>query len=288
MADAAIVSRSLSSAPKDYTLGSTEELLLKAVRASIDGSGAAGAYLPALQLVAPDGTVMWTAVPPTSLTAGVSVDASWFPGGGLGAEILLEETVGVTQEVFYVNTPSAAPVSSVTTLTSGVSYVVVIEGTWSDWNQVLLVGSPEADAMFPGPTAGRVSTQVGLDAETLFAEPTASNPLGHWPQLQMSLDGGATFAHIEPIGGPYSTPQTGHLYRYTVTGQGHPLEVSVIDTPVADNYGKLRVTLMVPSGTGTGSGSGSLVPPADSTNNAEVLAVLGGVPTFSAVDGGSA
>lgn len=80
MADAAIVNRAIESAPKDYTLGASEELFLKAVRAVMDGSGTGQAYLPALQLIAPDGTVMWTAVPVESVAAGGSVDVSWFPG----------------------------------------------------------------------------------------------------------------------------------------------------------------------------------------------------------------
>lgn len=81
MADVAIVSRATVAAPKDYTLAAGEELALKAVRASVDGSGAGGSFLPALQLVAPDGTVMWTACDPANVfAAGASADVTWFPG----------------------------------------------------------------------------------------------------------------------------------------------------------------------------------------------------------------
>lgn len=80
MADSSIVNPAVSSAPKDYTLPSTNELLLKAVRASVDGTGAGGAFLPALQLLDPAGNVMWTATTSSSVVAGGSADVSWFPG----------------------------------------------------------------------------------------------------------------------------------------------------------------------------------------------------------------
>lgn len=83
MADAAYVDEAVKSAPKDYTLASSQELLVKAVRAVIDGTGATGDYLPAVQLIAPSGAVMFTAVPSEPVAAGASADVSWFPGGGV-------------------------------------------------------------------------------------------------------------------------------------------------------------------------------------------------------------
>ena len=88
MADVSIVNSTVTSAPTDYQVPGTQELLLKAVRASIDGSGAGSAFLPALQLLDPAGHVMWTAVDTsTTIAAGGSADVSWFPdvsraGGG--------------------------------------------------------------------------------------------------------------------------------------------------------------------------------------------------------------
>lgn len=81
MADVPIVNRATTTAPKDYTLPQSQEILLRAVRADIDGTGAAGVFLPALQLLSPDGVVMWTAVDPNlSVAAGASASVSWFPG----------------------------------------------------------------------------------------------------------------------------------------------------------------------------------------------------------------
>src|SRR5690348_6482704 len=83
MADRAIVDRAIAAAPKDYLVATNVELALKAVAGNLDGTLAGGAYLPAVQLIAPDETVMWTAVPPTPIAAGGSAVVSWFPGGGV-------------------------------------------------------------------------------------------------------------------------------------------------------------------------------------------------------------
>ena len=95
MADAAIIDTTVTAAPKDYLLPGTNELLLKAVRAAVDGSGTASAFVPALQLLAPDGTVMWTAITSASVAAAGSADVSWFPGLS-GAS----STSGVLSRVF--------------------------------------------------------------------------------------------------------------------------------------------------------------------------------------------
>lgn len=81
MADLPIVNRAMVTAPKDYTLPQSQEIILKCVRATIDGSGAAGSFLPALQLVSNNGDVMWTAINASqTVTAGGSVNVTWFPG----------------------------------------------------------------------------------------------------------------------------------------------------------------------------------------------------------------
>lgn len=80
MADVPLVSNAISPAPKDYTIPLAQEIVVKSVRAAIDGSGAGGPYLPALQVIAPNGDVMSTSVASSAVSAGASVDANWFPG----------------------------------------------------------------------------------------------------------------------------------------------------------------------------------------------------------------
>ena len=284
MADVAIVNRATVTAPKDYTLASNEELVLKAVRALVDGTGAGGSFIPVLQLVAPDGTVMWQGFPGVTVAAGGSVDVSWFPA--VTSEEEAATVAGVTTEQLFLDSPTGSVTAS-TVLVSGQPYIIVVQGTYSIWNEAIDVGTPNADAMFPGSTAGRVSTQVGLDAESIFAHPhDATVTIGHTSVFRIDL--GAGFVHLEPQGGPYATPQPNYLYRYSVTGAGAAPSFQINDAPLIDNYGKLQITIQGTSGQSSGGGGGgSLVPPGGTDYAA--LQVLAGVPVWSAaIDGGSA
>ena len=113
MADVAIVNRAVISAPKTYTLGANEELALKAVRAVIDGTGAGGSFLPTLQLVAPDETVMWESAPTGSIAAGGSADVSWFPGLGVGGGGGLQALVGARIEAHAAQAVATATATDV-------------------------------------------------------------------------------------------------------------------------------------------------------------------------------
>jgi hypothetical protein len=273
--------------PMDYVVPQGGELLPLMVTATVDGTSAASPFYACVQAIAPSGRVMGTAIS-ESIAAGASASVTWFPGAEF-LEAATTDVIGVTVEtVFYDTVNAGTPLTMSTTLTSGTPYIVVIEGTYSLWNTALGEGTPETNAQFPGSGAGRVSTQVGLDADTCFARQTGSTrPIGHCDLLTLSLDGGSTFSHIEPVGGPYATPLTGHLYRFAVTGQGHPLHVKLNDINPPDNYGKFRISVQVPSGTGTGSGAGSLVPPADTTLNGDVLTVVSGLPAWAAAGAGT-
>lgn len=80
MADLPIVIPDTAVAPKDYTLTGGQELQLKSVRALIDGTGAATSFRPTLQLLDPNGHVMWEGASFDAVAAGGSADVSWFPG----------------------------------------------------------------------------------------------------------------------------------------------------------------------------------------------------------------
>lgn len=122
-------------------------------------------------------------------------------------------------------------------------YTVTVTGTVSDWNAALTKGAPEANAQYPTTTSGRRSTQVGLDAETLFAQPgNFSHTLGHWTQFQVNT--GSGFAHVEPAGGPHTSPAQGHAYTYHLTSTGRPFSFRWNDAGAyTDNYGQFRITI---------------------------------------------
>jgi hypothetical protein len=65
--------------PADYKIPPTAELLLKNAYAHFDGSGAAGSFLPLVRIISDAGSVVVEAVADTTIAAGASADASWFP-----------------------------------------------------------------------------------------------------------------------------------------------------------------------------------------------------------------
>jgi hypothetical protein len=149
--DVALVNTTVTAEPKDYTLTGQQQVLLKAVRATINGSAAATAFVPTLQLLAPDGTVMWESATAASVAAGGSADVSWFPGLGggtspseidvFGARIEMHATQTVnnatntdlTYDTVAFDTAGMANLGSdarkLTVVTSGL-YLVCCERAW--------------------------------------------------------------------------------------------------------------------------------------------------------------
>lgn len=71
----------LAAAPKDYKLSPSIELILKAVTAEFVDAGAAGDWLPCVELVSDSGHTIARAVDQgVKVTAGSDAEVSWFPG----------------------------------------------------------------------------------------------------------------------------------------------------------------------------------------------------------------
>lgn len=96
MPDVAIVASQVANAPQDYTLPGAQEIMLRAVGCTVNGSTASGSFLPALQMLDPAGHVMWTAVNASSPVAvGRSALVSWFPGGGVDTQGTSSAAAGI-------------------------------------------------------------------------------------------------------------------------------------------------------------------------------------------------
>ena len=79
MADLQILATGVAAAPSDVVIPDSAEIQPKSVRATFDGSGAGGAFLPTLVLVSDAGHEAWripTAVP---VEAGGSAEVTWAP-----------------------------------------------------------------------------------------------------------------------------------------------------------------------------------------------------------------
>jgi hypothetical protein len=79
MPDTQIHPLGVEPAPADYPIPDTAELLLKSVRATFDGSGAAGPFVPLLRIISDAGSITDEIPQDVTVAAGASADATWFP-----------------------------------------------------------------------------------------------------------------------------------------------------------------------------------------------------------------
>lgn len=79
MPDASILDTSTHAAPKSYGVTGAQDVLVKGVSASFDGSAAGQSWVPALQILDPSNAVMGTYPFQGSIADGGSADVSFFP-----------------------------------------------------------------------------------------------------------------------------------------------------------------------------------------------------------------
>jgi hypothetical protein len=79
--DTQILASGSASAPESYTVPSAQEIMIKAVACTFDGTGASGDFLPMLSVIPPGGIGAIECPMTTTVTAGASAEVSWFPGG---------------------------------------------------------------------------------------------------------------------------------------------------------------------------------------------------------------
>jgi hypothetical protein len=103
MADAQILASGTSSAPLDYVVPGAQEILVKVLSCSYDGSGAGGPWVPAVTLLAPGGREVGTFVLGQTLAAGASADVSWFSGVGNNTTTI--NTGGTTLDYVEITVP---------------------------------------------------------------------------------------------------------------------------------------------------------------------------------------
>jgi len=250
-ADALIIRDGPVATPLDYPVPAASAIIPLVVAASFDGSAAGGSFVPVLELLTPDGHVAAYCPLGVTIAAGGSAIGTWFPGGALtaAAAAALPST-----EVLYLDT-NVGSVTATTVLKAGVTYLVSVQGTYSAWNEVLNMGTPEADAMFPGPNrSSRVSSQVGVDPDTLFAWPS-SHPHTAGHDVAFEIDLGSGYSHVEPFDGSHTTPAPDHFYSYNLLGQGVAPKFRTDVANPADNYGLLQIVIYaIPGGGGSPSG----------------------------------
>jgi hypothetical protein len=165
------------------------------------------------------------------------------------AAIVSETVMLDTHEA--ANDGFAGPAQTSDVLANGAPYDITVSGTYSfwaigNWASQSVCGTPEPAPQTPSP--GVANGPVGLDADTLFADAGPGSCAGeqvprHSVALQIEINSGSGYAHREPVGGPFTAPQPGHEYHYTVQGQGKAAGFRLRDNPTSDNYGVLTITV---------------------------------------------
>lgn len=105
MADLALVAGPTVDAELVYTIPGAQEIVLKQVRASFDGTLAAGSWQPLLSVIAPNGAILGEYVSDTTLAAGASADVTWFPRGAVSKT---SSGGGATEARVPLDTPGAS------------------------------------------------------------------------------------------------------------------------------------------------------------------------------------
>lgn len=132
MADRQFVLGGTESAPADWVPPASLEIIPKTAFATFDGAGAAGAFLPCLEIISDSGHVVGQYVTEASVAAGGSVSVSWFPGGELEPESTAPPASGgitnITSSAATITVTSpAGPTTNVDLPASGVA-----AGTYGD------------------------------------------------------------------------------------------------------------------------------------------------------------
>src|SRR5882724_5060846 len=79
MADAQIQLPNVGALPKEWVVPGALSILLKCVQADFDGSGAAGAFLPTVEIVSDAGLLVGRAFTDASVAAGGSASVTFAP-----------------------------------------------------------------------------------------------------------------------------------------------------------------------------------------------------------------
>ncbi|HYO48720.1 MAG TPA: hypothetical protein VEW94_02615 [Chloroflexia bacterium] len=139
---------------------------------------------------------------------------------------------------------------------AGRSALMVIEGTYSAWPaswwKSVCKGTPDRTPRFPseGLNGENRAGMVGLDMEYAFAAPGSSDycwrqdapPYASITQIELSRDEGRTWEDPTPLNAGYSAH---HVYKYQITGQGSPIEFRLKDHDPQDNYGRLKIVVIL-------------------------------------------
>lgn len=96
-----------ASTPAHFTIPGNGQIRPKAIFASVDGTGAATAFLPAIKVISDGGETVGIYPTQTSVAAGGSADVSWFPGVGVTGSGNIPPIPGTILGTYFGLSPAA-------------------------------------------------------------------------------------------------------------------------------------------------------------------------------------
>jgi len=109
MPDVALNAKGAAESVLEYTIPGAQEIIVKTAAVTFDGTSAAGSFVPTLEVIAPDGTILASAPVGQTLAAGVSAVVSWFPRVAAAAQatssaftVLADDTLSAPAAGFAV------------------------------------------------------------------------------------------------------------------------------------------------------------------------------------------
>jgi hypothetical protein len=199
VADEALLAAGVQAAPFQYTIPGAQEIIIKAITASFDGTGASGSWIPTLQVIAPNGAVL-ASCPGSVLAAGALADVSWFPGV---SENLVAQPGSPGAQLDYVQSTTDLTVTASTAATS----------------QVFIQGNPIA---FDGATRIRIEYFVAA----AYLDPGGDQPYSLVGELFDGLTDIGTITQnnnhsdlptVNPQYGTYVTTPSAGTHTYAIT-----------------------------------------------------------------------
>ncbi|WNG33555.1 hypothetical protein F0U61_07920 [Archangium violaceum] len=165
-----------------------------------------------------------------------------------GLLVLVATSAWAQKEELWLDSQTNTPIRSEQVLKRGKLYRVTMQGTYSAWTfnaPGTKSGKPEPKPMWPSPKG--TNTLVGVDPEFMFAWPLGTY-MDSLPEpaprrsgyIEVSLDGGKTWKHPATTA---SFNATDHKYTYELTGDDNALQVRIVDSPYADNYGRVQISV---------------------------------------------
>lgn len=148
---------------------------------------------------------------------------------------------GIFEETLWLDSRVGSVTSSLV-LEAGVVYRATVEGTLDGETDHAMASGVAVIYPSPGQPA---SNDANFDPDVKLAlvspSDTGTVPAHH---ALFKIDTGSGAAHVEPVGGPYSTAQPGHVYDFEITGRGSAVTFSFADPDLTDNNGQFRIDIV--------------------------------------------